>query len=616
MVTSQQQTPKAMAVRLTINNSEREYEVFLTKPKTSLGRGSHNDIVLIDNLTSRYHAIIELVGDVYQLRDKSSANGTRLNGQRLTAPVILHLGDVIGIGRHSLIVEFGAARTAVEVEAEELTEADLVDDHALVNTIDEEQLDELDVIDDQDDRIFVAADADLENISPFNLVAGADDDTQAELNKLAGNLPSMGFNASDVELTDAKGQTVHASGAGRKSLSDPGGAVELVRLLLMLASRARATDIHIEPRERNHAIRLRIDGIMVDITTVAPDVGIRIATVVKVLCQIDISQRKIIQEGGFAAKMPDAQRPGRPRRVDYRVSYAPAVLGQKLVMRILDSSGIPTRLGDLGLPPAMASLVAGVIHRDSGMVLLVGPTGSGKTTTLYSLLRSIDLAKRNVVTIEDPVEVHLEGITQIPVDEKHDRSFLQLLRSVLRQDPDVILVGEIRDAETARVAMQAAITGHMVFSTLHTRDTIGTIFRLRDLGVETYMLGQSLQLVIAQRLTRQLCNHCKVLVRPTAQQLKAMGPAHANLNKMYKASGCSRCLGTGHWGRRAFFELLSNSDSLTRAILGNAPREEILKVIAAGNFVSLQHSGYQLVADGVVDFEEIESEVGPVLELT
>ncbi len=573
--------PKA---RLTINSAGRVYEFFLAKEKTTIGRSSQNDIVLPGGLTSRNHAVIDRVDGVFHIQDLNSSNGTLLNGQRITRAAELYLGDVIGIGGHSITVDFGEPRPIQD--AEELTADDLVEDDG--------------------DGVFVAADADLVDISPFDLVSGADDDTQAELTKLADNLPSQGFDASQVELTDAKGQIVHAGGTSRKSLSDPGGAVELVRLLLMLSCRARATDIHIEPRERTHAIRLRIDGLMVDITTVPTAVGLRIATVVKVLCQIDIAQRKIIQEGAFAARMPNEHNPNRPRRIDYRVSYAPAMLGQKMVVRILDSSGVPVRIGDLGLPAKMAETVSKVIHREDGVVLVVGPTGSGKTTTLYSLLRSIDLSKRNVVTIEDPVEVHLDGITQIPVDDKHDRSFLQLLRSVLRQDPDVILVGEIRDAETARVAMQAAITGHLVFSTLHTRDTLGTIFRLRDLGVETYMLGQSLQLVIAQRLIRQLCTHCKVPVRPTPQQLQAMGPAHANLKKIYKATGCSKCLGTGHWGRRAFFELLSNTESLTRAILANAPREEMLRVIDEGGFVSLHQSAYQLVADGFVDFAEID----------
>jgi general secretion pathway protein E len=571
--------------RLTITTSERSYQVVITKEQTKLGRSSQSDIILIDDLTSRHHAVIEQVGDGYQVVDLDSSNGTRLNGQRITEPAPLYLGDVIGIGRHWLKVEFGEPRPAPE--AEELTDADLVE---------------------EGEGEFIAADADLVDISPFDLVLDADDNTEVELSKLVANLPSQGFTAGQVVLTDGKGQTVHAGGSDRKSLSDPGGAVELVRSLLTLAAVARATDIHIEPREKTHAVRLRIDGIMVDITTVSASVGLRVASVVKILCEIDIAQRKIIQEGAFGARMPDINNPNRARRVDYRVSFAPAILGQKLVIRILDSTGVPTRIADLGLPAKMAALVSNVIHKESGMLLVVGPTGSGKTTTLYSLLRSIDLAKRNVVTIEDPVEVHLDGITQIPVDDRHDKTFLNLLRSVLRQDPDVILVGEIRDSETARVAMQAAITGHMVFSTLHTRDTIGTIFRLRDLGVETYMLGQSLQLIIAQRLIRQLCPYCKARVRPTPEQLRAMGPAYADLKRLYRAVGCSKCLGIGHWGRRAFFEVLTNNEAISRAILGNAPREELLRVIAQGDFVSLQQSAYQLAAEGHVDFAEVDGE--------
>jgi type II secretory ATPase GspE/PulE/Tfp pilus assembly ATPase PilB-like protein len=309
--------------------------------------------------------------------------------------------------------------------------------------------------------------------------------------------------------------------------------------------------------------------------------------------------------------MPDIKHQGKVHRVDYRVSFAPAVLGQKLVVRILDASGAPARLSDLGFHRHMMETVARVIHQDSGMVLVCGPTGSGKTTTLYSLLRSIDLAKRNVVTIEDPVEVHLDGITQIPVDEEHERSFLQLLRSVLRQDPDVILVGEIRDAETARVAMQAAITGHMVFSTVHTRDTLGTVFRLRDLGVEPYMLGQGLQLVIAQRLVRQLCPFCKQAVAPTPRQLAALGPKNANVTQIFKPVGCPRCLKTGHAGRRAYFELLASNEELAQAIFSNATRQELLKVIANNpNFMSLRQSALQLVADGFVAFDEVEQDMG------
>jgi type II secretory ATPase GspE/PulE/Tfp pilus assembly ATPase PilB-like protein len=573
---------------LEIHGGEHPLRFPFTTDQVTLGRGPKNDIVLADDKASRSHAKIERVSGNYYVRDLGSTNGTLLNGQKLTAVMELSDGDVIQIGRHRITLVTDQPAPVEDLDV--LTADDLV----------ESDLDELDQIE--------AGPSD--DILPAELFAGGDN-AEVQLTQLAANLPRRDFEAGQIELTDSKGQSVHGAGEGRKTHADPGGAVELLRLLLLVCYRSRATDIHIEPREEYHTIRLRIDGMMVDIANVPSAIGIKIATVVKVLCEIDIGQRKTIQEGSFAARLPDDKHPGRSRRVDYRVSYAPAVLGQKLVVRILDSSGAPARLSDLGLPRKMTEQVAKVIHQESGMVLVVGPTGSGKTTTLYSLLRSIDLAKRNVVTIEDPVEVHLDGITQIPVDEEHDRSFLQLLRSVLRQDPDVILVGEIRDAETARVAMQAAITGHMVFSTLHTRDTLGTIFRLRDLGVEPYMLGQSLQLVIAQRLVRQLCPFCKQAVAPTQRQLDAMGPSNASIKQIYKPVGCPRCLRTGHAGRRAFFELLVNNEALSQVILANGSREDLLKVINSNQeFKSLRQSAYQLVADGFVGFDEVEQDMG------
>ena len=216
-----------------------------------------------------------------------------------------------------------------------------------------------------------------------------------------------------------------------------------------------------------------------------------------------------------------------------------------------------------------------------------------------------------MVTIEDPVEVHLDGITQIPVDEAQDRSFLQLLRSVLRQDPDVILIGEVRDAETARTAMQAAITGHMVLSTVHTRDTIGTIFRLRDLGVEPYLLGQGLQLVIAQRLVRQLCPFCKRPVQTSTRQKETLAAQHITASTLYKPVGCARCLNTGHAGRRAYFELLCNTEALAEAMNSNTlSRQDVTRLLGPESFRSLQQSAFQLVADGLVNFDEVDRDLG------
>jgi type II secretory ATPase GspE/PulE/Tfp pilus assembly ATPase PilB-like protein len=258
----------------------------------------------------------------------------------------------------------------------------------------------------------------------------------------------------------------------------------------------------------------------------------------------------------------------------------------------------------------MLDELGNAVRADAGMVLVAGPTGSGKTTSLYSLVRSIEVNRRNVVTIEDPVEIQLEGVTQIPVNEEEGKSFSALLRSVLRQDPDVILVGEVRDAETARIAMQAAITGHLVFSTIHTKDTIGTIFRLLDLGVEPYLIAQGLHLALAQRLVRQLCRYCKKPVKPTQEQRDAMGPAGAKVEKLFVPVGCMRCLGTGFAGRRAFFELLRTTDELRDVIIRSPNMQEIQAALTKTQFVKLAQSGYELVAEGAVAFQEIDKAVG------
>jgi general secretion pathway protein E len=337
--------------------------------------------------------------------------------------------------------------------------------------------------------------------------------------------------------------------------------------------------------------------------------GAKLSALVKVLSDIDIAQRNAIQEGHFGSRVP-GPRPGQPRRIDYRVSFAPSVYGQKLVVRVLDTSYAPLHVRSLQLPPWMQEEVDRAIKQDAGMVLTCGPTGSGKTTTLYALIRGSDITRRNVVTIEDPVEIQIEGVTQIPVEEAQGRTFSSLLRSILRQDPDVILIGEIRDAETARIAMQAAITGHLVFSTVHTQNTVGTIFRLLDLGVEPYLVAQALHLVLAQRLARQLCPYCKVPVKPTAEQLERMAEAAQGVQTVYAAKGCPRCLHTGTSGRRAIFELLTCNDALRELIGRNPTAAQIQAALAGTPFRRLHQSGYQLVAEGAVAFDEIERVIG------
>jgi general secretion pathway protein E len=289
------------------------------------------------------------------------------------------------------------------------------------------------------------------------------------------------------------------------------------------------------------------------------------------------------------------------------------VHGQKLVIRILDDRGIPHSLDELGLAGYMYDRLKRTCEQDHGLLLVCGPTGSGKTTTLYNALRTIDRYSRNVVTIEDPVEYQLDNVTQIPVNSsgpKETNSFGSLLRSVLRQDPDVILVGEIRDEETARTAMQAAMTGHLVFSTVHAKDTIAAVFRLLDLKVEPYLVSNSLDLVLAQRLVRVLCDGCKRPIQVAPGVATRLGKYLGGKTQMFTATGCGRCLRTGYRGRRALFELLDFTDDLRDVILRDPSIQSMKRIIEQGHFTTLAQSGWRLVAEGVTTLDEVDHVAG------
>jgi general secretion pathway protein E len=601
----------------------------------TIGRHVDNKLVLDDKNASRFHCVIEKSrGGQYVLRDLGASNGTRVNG-KLVRTVALAPGDVVTVGNTSLVLVIpdaaiaatptglldGADALQAGDEPVELTEDLIVED-------DVEELTEADlVIDDtpsDNDRITIEHyETPAEYDAPAPIVQAGLEDYESKLWSMAEMTANKQFAETDIALLDARGKVAHP--AGKPLAPGPRQPQDLLRLWLLVGLRARATDIHLEPRENNSHGRIRIDGVMVDAADFPPAIAQRLVGVVKVLSEIDLAQRSIVQEGNFSVRVPafagqqpdgymPSPWPGQPqipvRRIDYRVSFAPSVNGQKLVIRVLDPAVAPGRLSDLALPESIHAALAEAIEQESGMVLVSGPTGSGKTSTLYALVRSIDTAQRNVVTIEDPVEIRIENATQIPVDDEKGNTFPALLRSVLRQDPDVILVGEIRDAETARVAMQASITGHLVFSTVHTKDTLGTVFRLLDLGVEPYLLSQGLHVVLAQRLVRQLCPFCKRSVPITPQQQTKMGKVADGLSVVFTPGGCARCMGTGYAGRRAFFEILSNTDAL-RDAMSHSPSHAQLKAALEGtDFVHLNEAGYRLVAVGDAAFEEVERAVG------
>jgi general secretion pathway protein E len=425
---------------------------------------------------------------------------------------------------------------------------------------------------------------------------------ERKLREIIDAAPHKPFNENDISLVDMRGVTIHqAESAGLDSGTDDeaGEGIRAFRLMLLAAFRARATDIHIEPRIENANVRLRVDGYMLTAVDLSTSIFKRILGVVKILCQIDTSQKNVVQDGHFSVSI-------KGKRVDYRVSLTPSVHGQKMVVRVLDSSNAPSRLHELGLVPWMYEKLRTIATKDAGLVLACGPTGSGKTTTLYSCLREIDVNTRNCITIEDPVEYYLEGCTQIPIDHKVGNTFATILRSVLRQDPDVIFVGEIRDIETATVAMQAAMTGHLVYTTVHSKDSIGAVFRLLDLGVEPYLVANALNLIIAQRLVRNLCDTCRKAVKPTPAQNMKMGASVGGVAQIFVPVGCKRCLRTGYIGRRALFELLEFVNAMRDVVLKTPTIQGIRNIAEQGLFTTLQQYGYNLVSQGVTSMEEVD----------
>ncbi|MGB9624386.1 MAG: ATPase, T2SS/T4P/T4SS family [Phycisphaerae bacterium] len=539
--------------------------------KISIGRRADNDVVIEDKQASRYHCTLEPTDGGYVLSDLGSRNGTRLNGVRVERAVVT-AGDEIAIGQVVLRVlddtqpSFGVLEELAESEAASQTEP-----------------------------IPMAILEDTSALAVPAVPEGSTANVGLELRNLATAGREVGFDVSDITMLDRQGQPIHAAGGIAKDSQ----AVRLFRQMLLGAFRLRATDMHFEPRRTDYQIRFRVDGTMLPVLALPAALGQAVLGVVKVLCELDISRRNIVQEGNFSVRVPG-------RHIDFRISFSPTVHGQKLVIRILDKTVVPTTLADLGLPPTMLKAMRATCQMDSGMIIVSGPTGSGKTTTLYTALRSIDAKTRNIITIEDPVEYHLDGVTQTPVDVKAGMTFDKLLVSMLRQDPDVILVGEMRDAETARTAMQAAMTGHLVFTTLHARDTVGSIFRLMDLGIEPYMIANAVTLCLSQRLVRVLCEQCKKPYRPSPSQLVKMRMENRKIDRLYTHVGCRQCMGVGFLGRVAIFEMLSFNEDLRDTILTNPTIHQIRKAADQWTFQTLLDSGYAKVAEGITTIEEVD----------
>jgi general secretion pathway protein E len=374
--------------------------------------------------------------------------------------------------------------------------------------------------------------------------------------------------------------------------------VQLVNKLLFEALRARASDVHVQPTEQAVVVRYRIDGVLHQIGTYPTSVLEPVVSRVKVMARMDITERRLPQDGRATVRLGN-------KSVDLRVSTVPSNYGERVVIRLLDRSAGLYGLEELGLSAEHLAVMDRVMRSENGIFFCTGPTGSGKTTTLYAALSRVDSNERNVITLEDPIEYHLPGITQLPVTEKKGMSFASGLRSILRQDPDVVMVGEVRDVETARMAVRAAQTGHLVLSTLHTNDSAGAVARLLDLDVEPFLLASCLTAVLAQRLVRRVCPHCAEAGRPPAEQLLELGLATDAGGEFRRGTGCDECLQTGYYGRLGLFELLVVDDEVRRLILERADATAIREAGRRAGLTTLREDGARKAAAGLTTCEEV-----------
>ena len=406
-----------------------------------------------------------------------------------------------------------------------------------------------------------------------------------------------------VQNMEENGATIISEIEDRADLLDDTSDAPIIKLVNHIISqsvKARSSDIHIEPYQDSFKVRHRVDGILYDLLTPPKWIQPALISRIKVMAKMNIAEKRLPQDGRLDVKIGNQE-------IDVRISTIPTSFGERVVMRLLNKSGSFLRLPDIGLEPERLDLLKNLVKSPNGIILITGPTGSGKTTTLYAILSSINKPEINIITIEDPVEYQLKGISQIQVNPKIDLTFARGLRSIVRQDPDIILIGEVRDKETAEIAVQSALTGHLVFSTLHTNDSASAITRLVDIGIEPFLISSSVIAVAAQRLVRVLCSHCKKPYTPDGMALKSTGitPDHVKNTTIYRASGCEKCFNTGYRGRIGIFEIMVLNGKLKNLILKTYDSNLIKKEALNHNMITLRQDGIQKVLDGITTIEEV-----------
>ena len=411
---------------------------------------------------------------------------------------------------------------------------------------------------------------------------------EMEADKELANAAKEVGNDGPIDLTSAE------------AMADSAPVRKLLNLVLLMAIKENASDIHLEPFEDTFRIRMKADGVLQEMVPPPKHLSFAITTRIKVMANLDIAERRMPQDGRIELSVS-----GHP--VDLRVSVLPTLFGESVVMRVLDRGVVSLDLDKLGMDEGILRRFREVMVRPNGIILVTGPTGSGKTTTLYSALSELNEPDDKIITTEDPIEYDIEGIVQVPIDADLGVTFASALRAILRQDPDRILVGEIRDVETAEIAIQAALTGHMVFSTLHTNDSPATVTRLRDMGVQPFLITATVEAILAQRLVRRICANCKEEYVPDAETLADLELTSDQVagKTFYRGKGCDKCSGTGYKGRLGLYELLIMNDDLRDLVVRNASTEEIRELARKGGMVTLRDSGMFNMFEGHTTADEV-----------
>lgn len=464
---------------------------------------------------------------------------------------------------------------------------------AMKDPLDIYAIDEVRLISGMDVDAVAATEEDIS--AAINLAYQADNDVSGAMVDVIAAL--SGEAEADIAITGGNEEAEEVSLDQLMSAAFDAPVVRMANLIITQAIQEKSSDIHVEPQKDHVRVRFRVDGIMMESMRIPKHAQASLVSRMKIMAEMDIAEKRAPQDGRISLILEG-------REYDFRVSTLPSVYGEKIVMRILDKSSINIGLTRLGLLPDTLERFENVITRSYGIILVTGPTGSGKSTTLYSVLNKLNTGDKNIITIEDPVEYNVTGLTQAQVNVRAGMTFASGLRTMLRQDPDIIMVGEIRDSETALIATEAALTGHLVLSTLHTNDAPGAVTRLVDMGIEPFLISSSLAGVIAQRLLRTICPKCKEAYTPSPQALRNLGMEADEKARFYRGRGCNNCKGTGYKGRVGVYELMTVTDELRDVILQKGNAMDIQQVALRHGMRTLREDAMEKILLGITSLEE------------